>query len=269
MYVIELNKDFVIPLLSEKNSKVIELVLVTSGFLILEGNLNPIRINAQEIHLSVSNNSVNILESSNNLAGWYCKFDAEFINNYFIHEDLNNEIEVLSSFLYQYPLRLTNKVYRRLSFHFDSLFQLYSEGSGDLSLIKSYFSVCIFEIRKLIKESALDFYPAKAFSIVKQYNDLLLKHIEQEQDVNFYSSKLRISPNHLNKSVKTVLRKTAIHFLNEKRIIKAKQKLQHTDLPMIEIATQLGFMDQSYFSRFFKKNTGQAPSEYRKLFFGK
>jgi AraC-like DNA-binding protein len=88
--------------------------------------------------------------------------------------------------------------------------------------------------------------------------------LEQEQNLEFYAKTLKITPNHLNKSVKSVTGKTAIGLLNEMRLIEAQLRLKHTDFSISEIAYQVGFEDRSYFSRFFKKATGDSPVEFRK-----
>ncbi|MDL2224076.1 helix-turn-helix domain-containing protein [Bacteroidales bacterium OttesenSCG-928-M06] len=263
MFVIDIDKQFSIPDFSNEEN-VIEIILVTSGYLIFESNFNQIRINPQEVHLSTSQTPGYIAQTSDTLRGWYGRFSPESLTDNIQREDLVNEIEMLSSFLYQYPLRLPNKAFERLSFHMHSMSYLSRNSNRDIALINAYLLVCVFEIRKLMQENVLDFYPTKAFSTVKQYHDLLLKYIEQEQDISFYASLIKISPNHLNKSVRMVLGRTAISFLNEKRLLKAKSKLQFTDLSISEIALQLGFMDQSYFCRFFKKKTGESPLAYRK-----
>jgi AraC-like DNA-binding protein len=170
----------------------------------------------------------------------------------------------MSSFLYQYPLRLNKKVFQNLSAHFDIIFRLYNEWEVDYLLIQAYLLVCIYEIRKLMRESSLDFYPSKAFSITKQYSDLLDVHIERGQNIAFYAGELKITPNHLNKSVKSVTGKTAIQVLNERRLAEARSRLKYTDATVSEIAYRLGFEDQSYFSRFFKKATGVSPAKFRK-----
>jgi AraC-like DNA-binding protein len=182
----------------------------------------------------------------------------------YLKENLKNQIELISSFLHQYPLRLTNVVFQRLAANFDSLTRLFNESEKDYSLIQAYTVASIYEIKKEMKESSLDFYPAKAFSITKRYHDLLISHLEQEQNIDFYAKSLKITPNHLNKSVKSVTGKTAIGMLNEMRLTEAKLRLNHTDCSVCEIAYQLGFEDQSYFSRFFKKATGDSPIKFRK-----
>jgi AraC-like DNA-binding protein len=252
------NPDFIPPPPWEKNR--VELLFVTSGYLIRECNRNSIRVNRNDFHLSLSASQSAISELSPDIEGYYCRFDSSF----HLKEDLDNELELISSFLYQYPLRLNKKVFLRLSANFDTIFHLYNERETDYPLIQAYLLVCIYEIRKLMRESSLDFYPAKAFFVAKQYYDLLNIHIERKQDVTFYADELKITPNHLNKSVKSVTGKTAIQLLNEMRLAEACSRLKHTDETISEIAYKLGFGDQSYFTRFFKKATQIAPAEFRK-----
>lgn len=54
-------------------------------------------------------------------------------------------------------------------------------------------------------------------------------------------------------------------YINGKRLEKAKQMLQTTEIPIKEIASCAGFADANYFSRIFKKDTGMSPSQYRDL----
>jgi AraC-like DNA-binding protein len=255
-----LDKTDFLSSLQKKRIPCIELLFVTAGYLIRKCNFNSIRINQNDFHLSLAAPQDEISETSSDLTGYYCRFD----NSFYLNEDLGNEIELISSFLYQYPLRLNRKVFQRLSANFDSIFKLYNEWEVDYPLIQAYLLACIYEVRKLMRESSLDFYPAKAFSITKKYSDLLNVHIEKQQDIEFYAEKLKITPNHLNKSVKSVTGKTAIQLLNEMRLAEAKSRLKYTDLPVNTIAYQLGFEDQSYFSRFFKKAMGISPAEFRK-----
>ena len=55
-------------------------------------------------------------------------------------------------------------------------------------------------------------------------------------------------------------------FIRLRRIDRAREILSHSDRPLSEVALQLGFSDQSHFSRTFKKQTGLSPLEYRRLF---
>ncbi len=55
---------------------------------------------------------------------------------------------------------------------------------------------------------------------------------------------------------------TPVEYINQIRVGKAKDLLLNTDLPMSEIAERVGFSNQNYFGRVFKKYTGMAPKRY-------
>ncbi len=52
-------------------------------------------------------------------------------------------------------------------------------------------------------------------------------------------------------------------YLNMVRIEESKRLLSNTDYPILDIAIAVGFEDQSYFSKVFKKYTGLSPRQFR------
>ncbi|MBP3742789.1 MAG: helix-turn-helix transcriptional regulator, partial [Treponema sp.] len=58
---------------------------------------------------------------------------------------------------------------------------------------------------------------------------------------------------------------TFINFVSDKRLEKARQLLESTDLSIKEITAEVGYNDQNYFSRIFKNKYGLSPKEYRKV----
>ena len=81
-----------------------------------------------------------------------------------------------------------------------------------------------------------------------------------------YAEQLNVTVKHLNKIVKTLLNKSTSDLINERIILEAKRLISHGNLSIKEISDHLGYEDYSYFSRFFKKNTGMTPSEFSKQF---
>ena len=63
--------------------------------------------------------------------------------------------------------------------------------------------------------------------------------------------------------MRSVARSSAKEFIDRAVILEIKMMLQSTDLSVQEIAYRLRFPDQSYLGRFFKKRTGESPTEYR------
>ncbi|MCD9020641.1 helix-turn-helix domain-containing protein [Cohnella silvisoli] len=73
-----------------------------------------------------------------------------------------------------------------------------------------------------------------------------------------------ISPNYLSTLFKKEVRLNFMDYLTNVRIEEAKRLLQDSNKMVYEISEQVGFSDQSYFTRSFKKIVGLAPNEYRK-----
>ena len=69
---------------------------------------------------------------------------------------------------------------------------------------------------------------------------------------------------HLCRAVKEKTGKTVIEFIGEKKMALAKEKLLNRQKTVAQIADELHFEESSYFCRFFKKQTGVTPGEYRR-----
>ena len=78
-----------------------------------------------------------------------------------------------------------------------------------------------------------------------------------------YGKLLHISVKALNKACKTHFNKTLTSLIAERLIIEAKRELYLTSKPVKQVAFELGYDDEFYFSRFFKKNVGVSPQLFR------
>lgn len=84
------------------------------------------------------------------------------------------------------------------------------------------------------------------------------------RSVKSYADYLCVSPNHLSAVVKKVSGRSVMSWLNAQCILRAKVMLLHTDKTMYLIAEELGFTSATFFSRFFHRETGVTPSDFRK-----
>lgn len=96
-----------------------------------------------------------------------------------------------------------------------------------------------------------------------RFVSLVHEHCTQEREVAFYADKLCISTRYLSTIVQNIVRSSAKKFIDRSVLLEIKMMLQSTDLSVQEIAYRLKFPDQSYLGRFFKKHTGESPTEYR------
>ena len=100
--------------------------------------------------------------------------------------------------------------------------------------------------------------------LTMQFLKLVIQHCRDYRASSFYSSQLNVTNGYLNKSVREVTGKTVLRCITEVLISEAKYLLLSSDLTIEAISEQLHFNSSGSFSRFFKKETTIAPTEYRK-----
>ncbi|ASU35657.1 helix-turn-helix domain-containing protein [Mucilaginibacter xinganensis] len=104
------------------------------------------------------------------------------------------------------------------------------------------------------------------------YNQTLLKNFRKLIEQQYkklrlpkdYAALLYITPNHLNAVCKDLLGKQAGELIRNRALLEAKRLLTNPELTITEIAMELNFGDNSYFTKFFKKTEGITPEEFRK-----
>lgn len=78
-----------------------------------------------------------------------------------------------------------------------------------------------------------------------------------------YAALLHVSVKALNKASRSSFGKTLTDLIAERMIVEAKRELYLTAKPVKQIAFELGYIDEFYFSRYFKKNAGVSPRIFR------
>jgi AraC-like DNA-binding protein len=101
-------------------------------------------------------------------------------------------------------------------------------------------------------------------SILKKFKNLVDENHTLWHSTTEYAQKLNISPDHLNRTIKFLIGKTAKEYIQNRIVIAAKRMLYFSEQSSKEIGFELGFDEASNFSSFFKKNTGKSPSQFRK-----
>ncbi|PZP50204.1 MAG: AraC family transcriptional regulator [Pseudopedobacter saltans] len=106
--------------------------------------------------------------------------------------------------------------------------------------------------------------------VTSQYFDLIERHLDEliagdaddMLELNDIAKLLFVSPKQLIKIITSTKGNHPCHFYVERIIEKSKEQLKNTELSVAEIAIRLTY-DPSNFTKFFKKHTGQIPTQYR------
>lgn len=241
-----------------------ELVFVTRGKIIRSANLHRIEINAGEVYLLLANQISTVNFLSEDLTGFYCHFSLETIIRLYHREHMINELATLGGYMRSQAIKLKSKVRQSVNAIFERIMDEYTT-NNDLSLIDAYLVTLCYEIKNSLQADEPKARASKSFDLTERFKLLIVNHVHQHQAISFYADHLGVSPNHLNKVVKQTTGKNASAMIADMLVLEAKTLLRHSALSVAEIAYRLGFTDHSYFSRFFRTNTGSTPTAYRKL----
>lgn len=159
-------------------------------------------------------------------------------------------------------LRLDNEAATDLGNVYQLLQNEYQKAGDDLVVLKAILKVFLLKLIK-VKEQEFtghDIHQKRVYDFLM----LLESNYLNIRNTDFYAAKLDISSKRLNQILKEKLDKTGMQLIHDRLILEAKRMIIHSEYTIKEIAFQLGFSDRPYFSRFFKKQTGQTPDEFQK-----
>lgn len=90
------------------------------------------------------------------------------------------------------------------------------------------------------------------------------QHYKEDWPVGRYVDVLATTPHLLDKAAREVFGQTVKELLLDRRLLEAKRLLKFTIRSVEDIGREIGFDDPAYFSRFFRKRTGEAPAAWRR-----
>lgn len=91
-------------------------------------------------------------------------------------------------------------------------------------------------------------------------------HVYEQMTLSDVSNEIALSPTYFSRLFKSEMNMTFIEYLNRIRVEESKRYLVDNSYSISDIAIRLGFTDQSYFSKVFKKYEGITPGRYRKMY---
>ncbi|HEY3328502.1 MAG TPA: AraC family transcriptional regulator [Capsulimonadaceae bacterium] len=122
----------------------------------------------------------------------------------------------------------------------------------------------VLDLRELTPEQ-----PRGAESYAAKVKEIIDRSFATELDVAKLARQVYVSPDYLRQVFRREFGTPVIHYLIGRRIDHARLLLSGTDTAVVAIAEECGFNDSHYFSRMFKKATGQSPIAYRESSRGK
>ena len=200
--------------------------------------------------------------------GWIITFTEEFLIANSIPDKMINDIYLFNDYGQSPPLPINENdmpVYKNLILqmaHFEKSLETYTQEAVG-SLVKVFLiqgnNHC--SLRKSNNPQLVE----TSNHILRTFKQLLNKKYATDHMVSNYADELAVTSDYLNKTVKNLTGKSAKDHIQSKLITEAKRSLLFTNISNKELAYELGFEESAHFNNFFKKATGQTPSEFRVL----
>lgn len=132
----------------------------------------------------------------------------------------------------------------------------------DLRMLRSYLDVLLLKLSRVYKTENTSALPDRIIKL-RTLEQLIDKHFTKLKQPSDYAELMHLSASYLNTLCKQNLNKTLGELIQARVVLEVKRLLAYTDLTIKQIAGKLNFSDASYLIRFFKKNTGFTPEEFK------
>ena len=119
--------------------------------------------------------------------------------------------------------------------------------------------------RTYLKQLPADYADGNSRSeeLYNQFLNAVEHFFNRYADVAFYAEQLNVSPRYLGQVTRRIAERSPKSIIDERITTEIALLLTKTNKPLKEIAQQLGFSSQAHLSRYFKKQKGVSPSQYK------
>ncbi|MEV5380990.1 AraC family transcriptional regulator [Streptomyces nondiastaticus] len=139
-----------------------------------------------------------------------------------------------------------------------------AKADGYASVLEAYLHILLVRALRLPGARRPDPAPGRAAEVAREFGLLLAATTGAERSVGAYAARLGVSVGYLNEAVKQTTGRTPGELLRAARTLEAKRLLTGSDLGVGQVARRVGFADPAYFCRFFRRETGVSPGDFRR-----
>lgn len=227
-------------------------------------DFNEFELNPNQVHF-VAPGQVHQVIDEKRPNGYVLVFSQEFLIKNNIPEEFINDLNLFHDFGYSPPLEIDSTTKSKI-FNYCIEIECFYQSDKMLKqqAIGSLLKLILIECNNSC-DLEFDTQTHQAGqSLLKRFKELLELNYKKEHKALFYSEKLYITPDHLNRTIKLLTGKTSKEYIQSRIILAAKRLILFSDMTIKEIGYDLGFSDPGNFSAFFKNCTGYPISDFKR-----
>ncbi len=256
-YYLQKNDDLVFP----HRHNFYQLLVFLSGSGQHEIDFKRYEVTAGQVYLMLPG-QVHSWMFEGDITGYIINFDVDYFKSLLLQSNYLDTLNLFSS-INEGIFELELKDLEDISSLLDQLVEL-NVHSKSMDLKRSLLLYILLKLEELyvptFAPKGIDYH----LLLIKNFIALIDQHYKQYHLPKDYASLLYITPNHLNAVCKEYLGLQAGELIRNRMLLEAKRLLILPDWSITQIAYELNFNDNSYFSKFFKKIAGVTPEEFRK-----
>ncbi|MEC3980803.1 helix-turn-helix domain-containing protein [Amycolatopsis sp. H20-H5] len=140
-----------------------------------------------------------------------------------------------------------------------------SAAEGSESVLRALLHVLVVRASRLAETTVASAAPpARAGAVAVEFARLTGRGEREWASVHDYARRIGVTPGYLTEAVKAATGRTPSQLVREARTHEAKRLLARTELTVRQVADRVGFADPAYFCRFFRRETGLSPGDFRR-----
>lgn len=228
-------------------------------------DFNSYQLSNKQIYFVAPGQVHQVIEEEQSV-GFAMTFSNQFLIENSIRLSFIESLNLFQNYGQNPPLTPSDKQFEKIEQFSNQIFNLFHSGAHMKFLsIGAFLKLVLIECNNICSinpiESDID---SSGDNLIRVFKKKVENNYQKEHSTTFYANQLHITPDHLNRTVKLKIGKTAKDYIQARIITEAKRLLYFTDLSNKEIGYELGFNEPANFSAFFKKHTQVSPSNFKK-----
>ncbi|MDB5248484.1 MAG: AraC family transcriptional regulator [Segetibacter sp.] len=197
--------------------------------------------------------------------GYIINFSESLFRSFLLNPNYLDRFQFFSGISEESVCYLPIEVHGKVTRLFDEIVGQTPQGKeGENDLTRLLLMQLFMIVENSCKSNNKKSIPQQKQVLLRNFRRLIDQHYLTIKLPKEYADLLYVTPNHLNALCQDLLGKTAGELIRDRVLLEAKRLLTNAGMTITEIAYNLNFQDNSYFNRFFKKNVGVTPDEFRK-----
>jgi len=197
--------------------------------------------------------------------GYVVNFSDQFFQTFLVNAEYMDQFAFFNGIVSQSVIQLPEHVRKKAQGYFEDLVAESESGLPfGLDMVKSILLQLLYTIGRLSYTDRSDKTGTHNYTLLRNFQKLIEKNFTSMRLPKQYAELLYVTPNYLNALCRDLVGIPAGDMIRNRIVLEAKRLLVNLELSISEIAYKLNFDDNSYFSKFFKNQSGSTPEEFRR-----